>query len=360
MSKRKSRKPIILIVDDDKQVLKSLKIWLKNEGFRPLIASNGDEAVKLQETNPVEVALVDYRMSEEDGIDVAQRLGDSDELLKIVMLTGFPSYETAVKAMKVGIFDYISKGSSNEKILEVINKALGERERQEVLRGKGPEIKESEVRVVLFCNHSLLKERLENYSKNRPRFKLVRSFATLRAVGVKSVSQQIDIALICGGCNLRRAGEAYAVLPELYRAFPGIKPVVINENFSDQEKVELLKLGVKGFSSRDLGSGKLEEALHQVKKGEIWVSRNVTHLSLKTMANLESSQIVQETVQYSLTDREVEILRTMALGLKNKEIAEKLFISEKTVKTHVNRIFKKLKATTRAKAIFTAVENKLI
>lgn len=360
MIKKKGRKPVVLIVDDDKQVLKSLKIWLRNEGFRPLVASHGDEAIALQETNPVEVALVDYRMSEEDGIGVARRLSDCDELLKIVMLTGFPSYETAVKAMKVGIFDYISKGSSNEKILDVITKALAERDRQEIQRGKGTEIKDGEVRVVLFCNHSLLKERLENYSKSRAGFKLIRSFATLRAVGVKSVSQQIDIALICGGCNLRSVSEAYTVLPELYRAFPGIKPVIINENFSDPEKVELLKLGVKGFSSRDLGSGKLEEALHQVQKGEIWVSRNVTHLSLKTMANLESTQMVQETVSYSLTDREVEILRTMALGLKNKEIAEKLFISEKTVKTHVNRIFKKLKVTTRAKAIFTAVENKLI
>ncbi len=361
MNKQNEQKSFILIVDDDRQVLKSLKIWLKNEGFRPVTASNGEEALMVVEKYPIEVALVDLKILQEDGIDVARQLRETDDMLKIIMLTGFPSYETAVKAMKVGVFDYISKGSPNEKILEVVEKAIAEREAEiGSYRAADSPIRENGVRVLLFCNHSLLKERLENYSKDSPDFKLIRSLPSVDSLGARDISRQVDIALICAGCNIRSVEEAYTVLPELYHMFPEIKPVIINESFSDPEKVEFLKLGVKGFSPPDLGSGRLEEALHRIKNGEIWVSRNVVDLSLQTLTNYESDRLTVENHHFGLTEREIEILRTMALGLRNKEIADKLFISEKTVKTHINRVFRKLGVNTRATAIFKAVENKII
>lgn len=353
------RKPTILIVDDDLQVLKSLKIWLKNEGFKPMTATNGDEAMEILHEQVVDIALVDFRMSKEDGISVAQHLKEFDNSIQIIMLTGFPSYETAVKAMKVGIFDYISKGSANEKILEVIHKAFEERQRLGIPPEQNIPVNRT-VRIILFCNHSLLKERLENYSKHNPGFRLVRSFSSMESTPLKLVSQQIDVALLCAGCHIKNFDDAFQVIPKLYRSFPDIKPVIINESFSDREKVELLKLGVRGFSSKDLSSEDLEKALYRVKEGEVWVNRNVINLSLQNMASYNSSHILQGKDRFSLTEREIEILRTMALGLKNKEIAEKLFISEKTVKTHINRVFKKLEVDTRAKAILKAVENQIM
>lgn len=352
------RKPGILIVDDDTQVLKSLKMWLKNEGFRPLTASDGNEAEAVIKDNAIEVALVDFKMGKEDGIDVAQRLGEVDNKVKIIMLTGFPSYETAVKAMKVGVFDYISKGSSNGKILDAINKAVEERER-EINLGHHELLSANRIRLLLFCNHSLLKERLQNLSKSNPIFQLVTAFPSLRSGGAKSISQQVDIALVCASCNLKDLKDAYRQLPEFYRIFPEVKTIIINENFSDQEKVELLELGIRGFASRELSSEDLEKTLLHVNKGEVWVSRSVINLSLRRMSSYKTPQVFNYKSRFQLTEREIEILRAMALGLKNKQIAEKLFISEKTVKTHINRLFKKLSVSTRAKAVLTAVENQL-
>lgn len=352
-------KPTILIVDDDKQVLRSLQIWFKNEGFEPVTASDGVEARDIVKEHPVDVALVDLRMSKEDGIEIAEQLRSVDDRLKIVIMTGFPSYETAVNAMKVGVFDYISKGSSNDKIMEIIRRAVTERQRERSSQQvKGP-VKER-ISFILFCNHSLIKERLENLTKSKPEFVLVKSFPAMECFKIKSVSQEIDVALVCASCNLKSFQDTYKVFPELYRCYPGIKPIIINETFSDQEKVELLKLGIRGFFSRDLDSEKLERALKHVKKGEIWVSRSVTNLSLKDMASYKSINMPTGRDTFNLTERELEILRTMALGLKNKAIAEKLFISEKTVKTHVNRIFKKLSVTNRTRAILTAIENKIL
>jgi len=352
------RKSGILIVDDDKQVLKSLKIWLKNEGFRAVTASNGNDAKILLEQNDIDVALVDYKMKKEDGIEVTQKLKEVDKDLKIIILTGFPNYETAVEAMKVGIFDYISKGSSNEKILDVILNAVEERERELSFNTQRPH-SSNRIRMVLFCNHSLLKERLENISKSNPLFQMIYSFPSLDSLGMKSISQQVDIALVCASCTLKSLKDAYRLIPELYRTFPEVKPLIINENFSDEDKVDLLKLGIRGFSSQDLSSEELERALLRVIKGEIWVSRSVINLSLQRMARYKSQEVFNNKDCFGLTHREIEILRTMALGLRNKEIADKLFISEKTVKTHVNRIFKKLGVKSRAKAILTAVDNQI-
>lgn len=353
-------KPTILIVDDDRQVLKSLKIWFKNEGLNPVIASNAEEALNAMAENTVEAALVDLRMSMEDGISVSKKLYELDENLKIIIMTGFPSYETAVKAMKVGVFDYISKGSSNDKIMSVVKKALEERRKELGTIEKAEPVKDR-ITFILFCNHSLIKERLENFSKTTPEFVLIKSFSGIEQLKSRNVTQEIDVALVCASCSIKTFNDAYDIFPELYRNYPGIKPVLINESFTDQEKVELLKLGIRGFFSKDLDSATLQRAMRHVKKGEIWVSRSVTYLSLKDMATYKTTTAaIPDKGRFGLTEREIEILRTLVLGLKNKGIAEKLFISEKTVKTHVNRIFKKLGVNNRTQAILATMENKIL
>ncbi len=352
-------KSTILIVDDDKQVLRSLKIWLTSEGFNIITASKGTEALEVARETPIDVALVDLRMSKEDGIDISEKLKEIDEHLKVIIMTGFPSYETAVSAMKVGVTDYIAKGSSNEKILTIVKKAVEERKKERIFMEEKPLLKER-VTFILLCDHSLIKERLENFSEASPKFKLIKSFPSVDYIKTRSVSQQIDIALVCANCNIKTFKDAYNIFPELYRRYPRVKPVIINESFTDEEKVELVKLGIRGFFSRDLSSEKLEKALPQVKKGEIWVSRSVSNLSLKDMASYKSSILLTDKNLFGLTEREKEILRTMILGLKNKAIAEKLFISEKTVKTHINRIFKKLRVTNRTQAILCAIDKKIV
>lgn len=350
--------PTILIVDDDRSVLKSLSTWLESEGMDSYTASTRQEALKIIMDRAVDVALVDYRMSSEDGIALAKRMLEVDEHLKIIILTGFPSYESAVKAMKIGVYDYLSKGMPNDKILKAIKKALAIRESERLVRDNEIFVK-NVIKFVLICNHSLIKERLENFSESNSGFKLVKTFPLLDYISIKNFDQEIDIALICAGCHFKDFKDSYQVLPELYRCFPGIKPVIINENFTDNEKVELLKLGVRGFSARDLSCSMLEKALSRIKKGEIWVSRSVTNLSLKEMMKYDATHFWKNKEVAGLTEREVEILKTMSLGLKNREIADKLFISEKTVKTHINRIFKKLGVNNRTKAILAAMEKRL-
>lgn len=416
----------VLLVDDDKRVLRSLKVWLTSEGFDTLTASNGTDAVTELLNNPVDAAVLDFRIGREDGIDVAQKLKELDEDLRVIILTGFPSYETAVQAMKIGAYDYLSKSAPNDTIIETIRKAAAERQLERVAREKDAN-GDKRTKIVLFCNHSLIKERLENYSRSSIHFKLVKSFPMVNPLLVKNVPNEVAIALVCAGCNIRAFTEAYTVFPQLYRTIPGVKPLLINHNFSDREMVELLRLGVRGFCSLESGVDALEKAILNVARGELWVSRRVTQLSLSELVPHESfgvsgttlsspvyaspathpqsppapavgndrnhgpgpehasppnrhdpqsvpgihSQLKQKNADaptpvsemkklYQLTSKEKQVLKKITKGLKNKEIAIQLAITETTVKTHINRILKKLGVDCRTKAVLMAMEKKIV
>lgn len=359
MAEHENRRPTILLVDDDVRVLKSLKIWFSNEGMNVFTAQNGSDALKIIIDECVDVALVDFRIGKEDGIKVARHLKEADEQLIIVILTGFPSYETAVQAMKIGVFDYLAKSSPNEKIMSVIQKAIQERDKS-CKRNEQDTSPDHRSRLVLFCDHSLIKERLENYLKNCADFKLVMSLPSVESFRVRNLAQEIHIALVCAGCNIKSFKDAYTVFPELYRSFPGIKTLIINESFADMEKVELLRLGIRGFFSLDSSCSDLEKALHHIAHDELWVSRRVIQLSLQYMTSFETYPAPKSNDTFGLTSREMEILKKIKLGMKNREIGDELIISEQTVKTHINRIFKKLGVDSRTKAILSAMERKII
>jgi len=352
--------PAVLVVTDDQKAFKDLSSWLNSEGFESLIAINYTEALKAVQERNVDVALVDLKLRKENGITMSRRLLDADEDLKIIIVTGYPSYEGAVKAMKIGVHDYLSREVPRETILKSIKNALKRRENERLDREK-EFVGSNVVKILLFCNHSLIRERLENFSASSPDFKVLKSYSSIESFQkTKGVPQTADIAMVCAGCIFKGIKDAYFIIPEIYRRAPGIKPIIINENFPDRDKVELLKLGIKGFFSLDLSSKMLEKALARIKKGEIWVSRSVTNLSLKELLNYQFVFQHKKKEAFGLTFREIEILKTISRGMTNKEIAQALFISDKTVKTHVNRIFKKLGVNNRTRAIIVSIERGLL
>lgn len=354
----REHKPTVLIVDDDKEVLISFNIWLDGEGFRVLTAANSTEALKILEDEEVEVSLLDFRLGTENGLAVAKMLKKVDENLKVIIITAFPSHHTAVESIKSGMFDYLSKGDSNEKILETLKKAIRDREMDIFKKGAAPPGKHF-LKFMVICNHSLINERLENFSLNFPDFKLMKTFGSLELLKETEFVPEVDIAMVCATCCIESFDDSFYFFNELYKVLPAVKPVLFNENFSDSEKVDLIRIGIKGFFSIDMDSKKLERALSLIKKGEMWTSRRLTSLALPNGPEYLKNYL-EHMEAYWLSPREKDILKAMVFGLKNKEIAEKLFISENTVKTHINNIYKKFGVNNRAQAIRFALEKKIL
>lgn len=351
--------PSVLIVDDDRDVLLSFRAWLSSEGFNPLTAVNSSEALQIIDENSVDVALLDFRLGTENGLTTAKMLKTMDENLKLIIITGYPSPETAVETIKAGFFDYLSKGSPNEKILETIRNAVQVRKKEMVEKG-GAGLISPLLKFIVICKHSLIKERLANFSINFPDFKMVKAYNSIEQLQEAGYVPEVDIAMVCATCCIDSFEKAFSFFNNFYKVLPTVKPILFNENFSDERKVDLIRIGVRGFFSIDMDSKTLERALLLIKRGEMWASRRLTSLAVQSGPEYLAEYIPDEVEIHGLSGREKDILRALIMGLKNKEIAEKLFISEMTVKSHINRIYKKFGVDNRAKAILHALENKIL
>jgi two-component system nitrogen regulation response regulator NtrX len=123
--------PSILIVDDEPSIVQSLSGLLSDEGFTPLAAYNGYEALKMIETESPDLVMLDIWMPGIDGIDTLKEIKKAHPFLQVIIITGHGTIETAVKAIKLGAYDLIEKPLSIDKVIVAINNALNYRRLEE-------------------------------------------------------------------------------------------------------------------------------------------------------------------------------------------------------------------------------------
>ena len=140
----------------------------------------------------------------------------------------------------------------------------------------------------------------------------------------------------------------------------GIKTkVVILTIHEDKEYIlKTLKLGADAYMLKDLSSDNLIRGIQEVAKGKKYIQSSVADL-VKEFSSYEEYPDTNINKINSLTKREYEVLILIAEGLNNKDIAENLYISEKTVKNHVSNIFKKLDINDRVQAAIFAYKNNI-
>jgi DNA-binding NarL/FixJ family response regulator len=152
--------------------------------------------------------------------------------------------------------------------------------------------------------------------------------------------------------------DGIQILTAIKQTSPETKALMFNAAVTDDEEMifKSLKLGAKGYLSKNLASSNLIKAIKAVQRGEVWVERNLmSKFFAEEQRNVSSMEDQDKKTKACLTEREQEVLSVLSKGLTNKEIADSLCISEKTVKTHLNNIFRKLNVTRRLQAILYAI-----
>jgi two-component system, NtrC family, response regulator PilR len=114
----------ILVADDEQSMREFLDIMLKKEGYKVSLASNGEEVVKLVDNDLFDLVLLDIRMPKLDGISALKKIKSTSPETIVIMITAYASADTAIKAMKEGAYDYITKPFKVEEIKLIINNAL--------------------------------------------------------------------------------------------------------------------------------------------------------------------------------------------------------------------------------------------
>jgi DNA-binding NarL/FixJ family response regulator len=140
-----------------------------------------------------------------------------------------------------------------------------------------------------------------------------------------------------------------------------IKVLILTTFGLDEYVVESLRAGASGFLLKDAPPEDLVEAIRIVAAGDALLAPAVTRRLLDRVASrLPSANEDSIPALSELTERELEVLKLMARGLSNAEIAEKLVVSETTVKTHVSRVLGKLEIRDRVQAVILAYETGLV
>jgi len=154
--------------------------------------------------------------------------------------------------------------------------------------------------------------------------------------------------------------DGIEIIPPIRQKSPKTKVLMLNSLMDEAVIFKALKMGAKGYISNDERSSDLIKAIEAVHQGQVWIERKLmsTFFDHEAIADSKGQNLHGRTKE-GVTPREQEVLSHLATGCTNKEIAQDLFISEKTVKTHLSSIFRKLKVTRRLEAILYAISKGL-
>ena len=149
------------------------------------------------------------------------------------------------------------------------------------------------------------------------------------------------------------------VAKQISTLYPEVGVLILSMHTNEEFVINSIKAGAQGYLPKDTSKEELLKAIHVIYDGGEYYSKNVSDNFLKSyVRRFRAEKNLKENDD--LTKREIEILQLAAGGMSNKEIAEKLYISQKTVDAHKNHIMQKLKLKNTAELVIYAIKNKII
>lgn len=146
----------------------------------------------------------------------------------------------------------------------------------------------------------------------------------------------------------------------IVEAGSGARVIVLTTYDLDEYVFDAIRAGASGFLLKDVQPTQLVDGIRAVAAGDALLAPSVTRRLLDTFARALPERDPAPASLSSLTEREIEVLRLLANGLSNAELAERLFVSEATVKTHVSNLLRKLGVRDRVQAVILAYEAGLV
>ena len=224
----------------------------------------------------------------------------------------------------------------------------------------------SKIRIVVADDHPIFRDGLCRLLALEEDFEVVAQAQDGRQVLDVLQQHEPDILLL----DLKMPGlDGLATLQRLQIAKNKTRVIVLTASDDKNEFVQAMKLGTSGIVLKQTATELLIKSIRKVHAGEIWLDSHTTAAVIRqfvandeaqpAMHSLPPSPPTRERERSPLSQREREIVALVAQGFKNKEMAEKMFISEQTVKNHLHNIFDKLGVSDRLELALYAIHNNL-
>jgi DNA-binding NarL/FixJ family response regulator len=210
------------------------------------------------------------------------------------------------------------------------------------------------IRVVLVDDHPIVLQGLQQLFSRQPDFSVVQACADAETALQAVRAHRPDVLIL----DLRMPGRSGL---DLLRAMNDEQldcySVLLTATIQDDEVVEAIRLGVTGLVLKESSPETLLKCVRRVNRGERWIDQETVERAFRTVVGREAAE---REIAKTLTPREIEIVKMMAEGLRNRAIGDRLGISEGTVKVHLHNIYEKLGLDGRLELVLYAKQKGVV
>ncbi len=208
------------------------------------------------------------------------------------------------------------------------------------------------IRVLIVDDHAIVRQGISALLEMKPGIKVVGEASDGKEAVAKAKALHPDVILMD---IMMPEMDGIEATREITAAEPNAQVLVLTSFAADEKVFPAIKAGAQGYLLKDAGRDELVEAIRRVSRGESSLDPAIARKVLHELAHPAGRPLTPDP----LTERELEVLKLVAKGLQNDEIAERLVITDATVRTHVSNIMGKLQVASRTQAALYALRTGL-
>ncbi len=210
------------------------------------------------------------------------------------------------------------------------------------------------MKILLVDDHEVVRLGLKALLSRNPQFQVVAEAGNATEALDKVARYKPDVVVM----DIRLPGKSgIEATREIVAKYPDTKVIMLTSYAEDELLFDAISAGASGYVLKQIGSGDLVSALDKIGRGESLIDPALTQKVFQRVR--EASRKAEDEAFAALSDQELKILALVSKGKTNKEIADAIFLSEKTVRNYVSSILSKLSLSTRAEAAAYAVQHRV-
>ena len=213
------------------------------------------------------------------------------------------------------------------------------------------------IRILIADDHPVFREGLISIFRNEPEFKIIGEASDGRQALQLINDLHPDVLLLD---LLMPLLTGFETLRELSNSSTPVRPIVLTAAIAQEQIAQALQLGARGIVLKDTPTDVLFNSIRAVMSGRFWIGQTEVEDLMEALRYYVASADEDSKKQFGLTSRERDVVGAIAVGLTNREIAEKFSISEQTVKHHLRNIFDKTGVSNRLELALFAIKHGLV
>ncbi len=214
------------------------------------------------------------------------------------------------------------------------------------------------IKLILVDDHQLVRAGIANLLNNEEGFDIIGEAYDAESFYELLKTQTPDIVLL----DIALQGmSGIDITKKIHNKYPSIRIIMLSMHTSEEFIFNAINAGARGYIPKNTSRKELIDAINAVYRGEEYFAESISNVILKSyIKKTKTNNEVTQEQENLLSKREIEVLRLFGEGLTNQEIADKLFISIRTVESHKNHIMARLELKTTVDLLKFAIKNNIV